>query len=725
MSFFLENIRKDIRGVFWWAFGLFLGLSLFSYSGNDPSFSSTGKMEVPIQNYCGYIGSFTADFFYQTMGLMSWVLVFICFHRGWRNFKEINSSYEFLKVAWAIFLMISLTALFSLYFPELKLKDHQISVGGFLGLVVSSGLVDIFNFIGAGIILWTFSLMFWILYTEKSLKDLLLLPFTFILRFEKKTRTFKHFLFSFCLLLFLKAKKIFTLVIKKRKRSPKKHFFVRKGEEKEEKDHLHFYPIEPEHYKPLSEPQSLSSEFSGNESEVESKSESKSKTESDPSLSSSLLLQKKAWSLPPLSLFKSSFFSKKHKVDEREVKEKASLLKEKLKKFNIGGEVLGFHTGPAVTLFEFKPQSDVKISRITELADDLSLALSSESVRIIAPIPGRNVVGIETSNIKRENVLFKDLLFMKNQEKKTMKLPISLGLKADGIPKFVDLRKMPHMMVAGSTGSGKSAFILSALTGLLFSHSPETLRLILIDPKQVDLMSFNSLPHLLMPPVRTPQRALEALKWVLSEMEERYHLMSKVGARNLEAFNDIVSAPDFIDSFQKNALEDNKNYKGPQPYIIVVIEEFSDLMAVDKAPVEKAVVKLAQMARACGIHLILAMQSPRRDVITGLIKTNIPGRISFKVASKLDSRIILDESGAERLLNCGDMLFLAPGLSQPERCHAPWVEEKDIAKLIEFWKKEALSHVLSFPPEYNTYENLKSFQNQNSSNQNKKSEVLR
>ena len=253
---------------------------------------------------------------------------------------------------------------------------------------------------------------------------------------------------------------------------------------------------------------------------------------------------------------------------------------------------------------------------------------------------------------------------------------------------------MPHLLVAGSTGSGKSVFIVSMITGLLFRHSPKTLKLILVDPKQVDLAAFNDVPHLIMPPIREPKKAVGALRWAIREMEKRYRSMSKFGARGLESFNEIVATMNDEKLSEhvltNGALEGSYHPESFQalPYIVIVVEEFGDLMAVDKVNVEQAVVRLAQMARACGIHLVLAMQSPRRDVVTGLIKTNIPGRISFKVASKMDSRIILDEGGAERLLARGDMLFLAPGVAKPERHHGPFLSENEISQVIDTWKAQ-------------------------------------
>lgn len=401
------------------------------------------------------------------------------------------------------------------------------------------------------------------------------------------------------------------------------------------------------------------------------------------------------WELPKLEMLEDPPLNRV-RVDEAEIQMKAELLVDKLAQFSVKGSIVGAKTGPAVTMFEFKPNADVKISKITELADDLSLALSAESVRIIAPIPGRNVVGIETSNSQRETVYLKDTVAGKKFWDSEMKLPVPLGQQADGAPKVVDLRKMPHLLVAGTTGSGKSVFVVSTLTGLLFKHSPKTLKLILIDPKQVDLAAFGKVPHLIMPPIREAKKAVGALRWAINEMEKRYRSMARFGARGIEGFNEKVSKLNNAEiekheNMNEELVEINMNeqyYYTPQPYMVIVVEEFGDLMAVDKGNVEQSVVRLAQMARACGIHLILAMQSPRKDVVTGLIKTNIPGRISFKVASKMDSRIILDDSGAERLLARGDMLFLAPGVAKPERHHGPWLSEPEIDGVVDFWSDQ-------------------------------------
>ena len=404
------------------------------------------------------------------------------------------------------------------------------------------------------------------------------------------------------------------------------------------------------------------------------------------------------WNMPKLNLLFDPPVSRT-KIESKEIKMKARLLADKLQQFSVQGEVVAIKTGPAVTMFEFKPDVNVPLSKITKLENDLSLAMSSESVRIIAPIPGRDVVGIETSNSAREVVYLKDILVEKDFWDPEIALPLCLGRQANGDPRIVDFRKMPHLLVAGSTGSGKSVFTVSCLTGLIMRHSPETLRLILIDPKQVDLAVFEDVPHLLMPSICEAKKAVIALRWAVNEMEKRYNSLKRFGTRKIEEFNELVKNLDQKEIEQHEQENEkiiesggasiNQYYYTPQPYLVIVVEEFGDLMSIEKNDIEHLVVRLAQKARAAGIHLFLAMQSPRKDVVTGLIKTNIPGRVSFKVASKMDSRIILDDAGAERLLAQGDMLFLSPGAPKSVRHHGPWLTDEEIKGIVQFWIKQS------------------------------------
>lgn len=543
-------------------------------------------------------------------------------------------------------------------------------MGGILGKTVILALVKIFNYPGVTVILWSLAIILLIFYTERPAAVVLGWPLKMLTRLTTKSNL--RYTLSWLAIPFKKKKTVLPLDGQVSSR-------------------------------PIGMPK-----LKGKGFKFDLRGSNSSKTlKTKFSLSTQLTPWKKSWvgkgfvkprkiknwNLPPASLLNNAPFST-GKIDDREIRNKANLLIEKFGQFSVRGKIQDIKPGPSVTMFEFKPEADVKISKITELADDISLALSSESVRIIAPIPGRDVVGIETSNRVREKVYLKDLISVEDFWREDFKIPVTLGRYVDGEPAVVDLRKMPHMLVAGTTGSGKSVFVVSMITSLLFRHSPESLRCILIDPKQVDLAVFRKIPHLLIPPVRDSKKAVAALKWAIREMEKRYRSLAKFGANSIESFNQKVAVLDSEEKqkhFKKNAETPESGegyYFTPQPFILVAVEEFGDLMAVDKVNVEQAVVRLAQMARACGIHLILAMQSPRRDVVTGLIKTNIPGRIAFKVASKMDSRIILDESGAERLLACGDMLFLAPGVSRPKRVHGPWGKEDEIERVTEFWSQQ-------------------------------------
>ena len=719
--------QKDIIGLVCLSLGIFLGLSLVSYQSADPSFNSIGS-NLNIHNYCGYFGSFTADLLYQWLGLGAWALVLAMAGVGIgliRNKKEVwNPSYGF----WVLIFVLTLSSLASLYWPKALFLGGQVKVGGVIGLFFAEQLQFFLNPIGASVLLWTTLVVITVFLTERSVLEIVSWPWNFsmILWGQLKSSSSGDLKVKSTSISNSIAMKIQNLGQDSEKLSeppPEEEESSSRDDFVEEigKTRISDSPQFPlsSVSKELTEslrPFSLVNKeridevvsFPLNRTDVRNQTPKihrdfvrllKQKT--DHGVEKSQIDLKKVnrhvaqWELPNL------FLLKDHPpisdgVDEREIQEKSDLLINKLEQFSVHGQITEIRSGPAVTMFEFKPNVDVKISRITDLADDLCLALSSESVRIIAPIPGKNVVGIETSNEDREIVYLKNILESEDFWSSDIKLPMALGCQADGRSKVVDLRKMPHLLIAGSTGSGKSVFTVSILAGLLFRHSPETLRLILVDPKQVDLASFSGIPHLLMPPILETKKAVSALKWAIREMETRYRSMSRFGARDIESFNEKVRGltEEEIEGHRVQNKENLATCKGqtyyylPQPYIVIAIEEFGDLMAVDKSNVEQSVVRLAQMARACGMHLILAMQSPRKDVVTGLIKTNIPGRISFKVASKMDSRIILDEGGAERLLSRGDMLFVSPGLSKPIRHHGPWLSDSEILDLANYWREQ-------------------------------------
>jgi S-DNA-T family DNA segregation ATPase FtsK/SpoIIIE len=370
------------------------------------------------------------------------------------------------------------------------------------------------------------------------------------------------------------------------------------------------------------------------------------------------------------------------KIDERELMESARLLEEKCREFSVAGSVVQIHPGPVVTTFEFKPEPGVKYSKVTSLADDLSLAMRAESV-LIDRIPGKSTVGIQIPNQHREVISLRELLESDAYQRSGSKLTLALGKTIHGEPFLGDLAAMPHLLIAGATGTGKSVAMNGMLTSILFRATPDEVRLILIDPKRLELGMYEEIPHLLTPVVVDPKQAANALQWAVREMEERYKTLAAEGVRNIEQFNRNVKQA----ALEKRNGTDEEPPK-PLPYIVVVIDELADLMMVAGNEVEESIARLAQMARAVGIHLLLATQRPSVDVITGLIKANLPARISFRVSSKVDSRTILDGNGAEQLLGRGDMLYLPPASARLIRVHGPYISEQESARLAVFLRKQ-------------------------------------
>jgi S-DNA-T family DNA segregation ATPase FtsK/SpoIIIE len=391
--------------------------------------------------------------------------------------------------------------------------------------------------------------------------------------------------------------------------------------------------------------------------------------------------RKGEYALPPAALLDPA--RTERKIDERELMDGARLLEEKCREFSVEGAVVQIHPGPVVTTFEFKPDAGVKYSKITGLADDLCLAMQAESV-LIDRIPGKSTVGIQIPNRTREQISLRELLESDLYRRSASKLTIALGKTIHGEPFVADLAAMPHLLIAGSTGAGKSVGINGMLTSILYRATPDDVRMIMIDPKRLELGMYEDIPHLLTPVVVDPKQAANALRWAVREMEERYKTLAAEGVRNIEQYNRNIQQA----LTEKRTPPEGGEMPRPLPFIVVIIDELADLMMVASNEVEESIARLAQMARAVGIHLILATQRPSVDVITGLIKANLPARISFRVSSKIDSRTILDGNGAEQLLGRGDMLFLPPASSRCIRLHGPYISEQESARLASFLRKQ-------------------------------------
>lgn len=702
MNQFLKKFRQDVIAIAFLGLGLFLGLALISYSPRDPSLNSIGQ-GLKAVNYCGIVGSFLADMLYQFLGLAAWVLVASLVKMSYASFKGESLNLKNIRFVWALLLIINVAALLSLYLPNTKLYENQIYLGGLLGLGVAQALMRAFAYAGVQVILWSFMAVLVVFYSEKTLQELAEVPQDFFANWKKKKYSAKIAEFFSGMFVADKEKKKKTPAAEKTAKKDEKprdlskaqqipfafaekKKEIKEDDEEEEEDDLDAALAEP-----------------GDDEEVEEDDDAEETPAVKLAQKRKVVMRAKPprrienWDMPKLSLLEDPPASR-IKIDKAEIQRKAESLVEKLKNFSVEGVIQDAKPGPLVTMYEFKPNADVKISKISELEDDLSLALSSESVRVVGHIPGTDVVGIETANLKRETVYYKDLIAEDTFWSDELALPMAVGRAVDGEPKIVDLRKMPHLLIAGTTGSGKSVFVGSIISGLLFRHSPKSLRLVLIDPKMVDLAPFASVPHLALPHITEPKKAATALKWAVREMEKRYKSLSKFGVGKIEAFNEKtgnLSKTDIEEHEKINLeLEEGKAkldqyYYQPLPYIVIVVDELADLMIVEKQNIEEPIQRLTQKARACGIHLILATQSPRKDVVTGLIKTNIPGRVALKVASKMDSRIIIDDSGAERLLPNGDMLFQAPGIGKPTRHHGPYMKDSEIANVVKHWADQA------------------------------------
>ena len=706
---FRQEARKNrFKGGLILGFTVFLSLSFWSYNPQDPSLNSFG-LSLKVTNYCGFIGASLADLFYQLFGFSSWFFILGGLGFAYKFFiSRFRESVLSSSLLFGLFL-ISFTSLSELHFPDIHFFSQQISLGGAFGKVIVSALTPLFHITGTAVLLWSafalvlifyshifFSRLFWNVPKKVLISSL---------QFFKKTPVWASFISSKTKRLYLRvlafSKKAFHFLkekwilirnlVFKNKKSPaaetaqKKPPSLKTPDSKKEPRFI-FKEKDFLSTDKTTEP-SPPPAFSEDNAQPQSLKDNGSEEAPSP-LDKSFIFSE----LPAIDIL-SDPPSSPEKISRQDVEDLSKKLMDKLSQFSIQGEITAVKTGPALILFEFKPEDHVKVSKIREMESDLSLALSSESIRIIAPIPGRDVVGIEASMPYRELVFLKNLLKEKSFLK--MDLPLVLGRRADNVIGVKDLARIPHLLVAGTTGSGKSMFIISFVTSLLFRHTPETLRILLIDPKQVDLSSFKDVPHLLSPIITSSNGTVGALHWAIMEMEKRYRSLALFKARDHKSFNAIIKN---LSSREKKYHEEKNESLPPQdsyyfkslPFICIVIEEFGDLMADRniRRSVENLVVRLAQKARASGIHLVLAMQSPRKDVITGLIKTNIPGRISFKVASGIDSRVILDETGAERLLSHGDMLFLEPGNLKPLRYHGPFVREKDVLEVGNYWKSQ-------------------------------------
>ncbi len=661
-----ENKRlNELVGFVGLSVAILLALSLLSYSPSDPSLNVSAPSLGSVHNWIGLVGAYLADALFQLAGYAAFLFpagMFILAMRWFRS-QPIDTPIAKL-VGWAL-MVGSLSAEMSLIgMPDVR---GSLLAGGVLGKLIAEGLVAALKPVGANLVAVTALLAALLLATRFSFRAAIAWmkkpaqgPFAKLLARAKQWREERE-------AAYLRKRVEETKIIGRKpiiqqRVSPRS---VDEDEEEEEKPALDFQkPV-------LGERGPAVIDFHDAIPAAPKKSAPEPK----------VTRGKTAFRLPPSILLHPS--ERGEKMSESELKECARAIEQKCAEFEVGGHVTQINPGPVVTTFEFKPEAGIKYSRITGLADDLCLALRAESI-LIERIPGKSTVGIEVPNARRETIALRDIIESPEFSHSSSKLTLPLGKDLIGRIRATELTQMPHLLIAGSTGTGKSVFINSLLMGMLYKSTPDELKLVLVDPKRLELGLYADIPHLYTPVVTDAKVAANVLRNATREMERRLKMLAQRSVRNIEQYNRTFERQQSLSLFE-NAEDDHR----PLPYIVIVIDELADLMMVDTNGVEESITRLAQMARAVGIHLILATQRPSVDVITGLIKANFPARISFRVASKVDSRTILDTNGSESLLGKGDMLYLPAGSSRLHRIHGPYVHENEVSAVCDFWREQA------------------------------------
>jgi S-DNA-T family DNA segregation ATPase FtsK/SpoIIIE len=614
-----ERRINEVKGVVLVAVGLMVLASLIRFDRLDLVFY-TSTPNFPAKNLLGVFGAYLAGIIVLLFGnISSFCIPFLVIMLGIKYFRQDKPYLSVARILGMFVLLVSISSLIGMF--NLNNDSLRFQTSGFFGALTANFITTYFSRLGGFIIFITFIILSLALVTE------ILISALFVKLLQKVKSVFAG------LAIFSKKQKAAVIKAKPNSQAP---------------------ALKPKIFMPVAPAAS------------KLKIQIKSRPQGEEVKLKTSELKIGDYHLPSVDLLDAP-----QPTDTKQMKEDleacARTLEETLEDFGILAKVTDIIRGPVITRYELEPAAGVKINRIEALSDDIALAIKAQSIRIIAPIPGKGRVGVEVPNLQSTLVCIRDLLTSTEYHKQQSPLLIALGKDITGRSVFGDLDDMPHLLIAGTTGSGKTVCVNTCILSLLFRGSPNNLKFLMIDPKMVELMPFNGLPHLLCPVVTDAKKAAVALNWVVSEMESRYVLLSKAGVRNIEAYN------------EKQEMI---------PYIIVIVDEFADLMSVARDQIENAITRLAQLSRAVGIHLILATQRPSVDVITGVIKANLPARISFKVASKVDSRTVLDTNGAEALLGKGDMLFLQPGKEDLIRIQGALVKDAEIERVVEFIKAQ-------------------------------------
>ncbi len=654
-----SRLNREILGVVIFVFALLIALSLFSYSPLDRSFN-TPSGSLQSQNWGGIVGAYLADLLLQGLGRAAYLLFIFLFVASYNLFRESFQGIQPIKAGGYALLLWGVAVFMSL----VRETEVGSAAGGLVGDFSKDLLISLFSRVGAYVIVLSSLLLAVMAVTQRSLVALL----------EKAKKTAGKLAVRSLALLE-------TLNKKWRERKEKN-----KGEntKKERKEYV--------------PPPIVLRE------EIKEEPPKKPRRKAAPAQLDFPEISSQGYTLPSPDLLDSP--DGEHiKIDKETLEANSLILQKKLADFGVEGKVVTVRPGPVITMYEFEPAAGVKVRRIVTLADDLAMALRAVSVRILAPIPGHSVVGIEIPNPRREKVFLKQVIGSDIYRDADSKLTLALGKDISGDPFLADLARMPHLLVAGATGTGKSVSINAMVLSILFKAAPHDVQFIMIDPKMLELTIYENLPHMIVPVVTDSKKAAAALFWAMDEMDRRYRLMRDKGARSIDHYNRILEK-EMADKHGVIELKQSEQPDGEQEIggdlekraplvherlarVVIVVDELADLMMSVGRDIEEYITRLAQKARAAGIHMILATQRPSVDVITGLIKANFPARISFQVTSRVDSRTILDSIGSERLLGDGDMLFLPPGTARIARIHGAYVSDQEVRKVVEFINQQA------------------------------------
>ncbi len=651
--------KNEFWGVLLLAGSLFLLMGLISYHPDDLSFF-TSKPNPEVQHLCGVVGAWITGVILITIGWTGYLLPFLGFFWAVARFSRKDMDRLALRMASTVLLLLSTSALLAIVWPQSP--QAPIPPGGILGSVVGHQAVIYFGWWGAVVLLLTMGTLCLLLSTELTVWPVLQAGWEAAGSFVRWAgKWIWSSLAGAAGSVSERVRERRTMVVHRAPEkpaetsTPSRPVRVNAPEPEE--------PVKPRQAAAALSPAPIRPEQSRRTNEAQDRQTSGVKM---------------PFQLPSLDLLNLPSPAARSGQSKEVIEANARLLEETLKGFGIEARVAEVELGPVITRYELEPAPGVKIQRIATLSDDLALALKATSVRVMAPIPGKGRVGVEVPNQSSAVVTLREVLESREFRQSRSKLTLAVGKDAAGHPLVADLAGMPHLLIAGATGSGKTVCVNGLVLSLLFNAAPDEVRFLMVDPKMVELSVFNGLPHLIMPVLTNPKKVPTALEWVVEEMETRYRLFAKLGVRNIEAYHEKQTAH----QLPKEEIPDTL------PYLVVIIDELADLMMVAQAEAERAIARLAHLSRAVGIHMILATQRPSVDVLTGVIKANFPARISFQVASRVDSRTVLDAIGAEKLLGRGDLLFMPPGASKLIRAQGTLVTDDEIERVVNFLKAQ-------------------------------------